>query len=758
MCQILKPLTLICLLLCSFSCFAQIGVGKWREHLPYRKANRIEDLGETLFCLTNSGVFGYSLGDHSVETYSKINGLSDIDILTIKGSENNQLLFLGYSNGNIDLLKRGEIVNIPDINRSQIFGDKGIYSVLFESDRALVGTGFGIVVLNLEKNEVSDTYFIGPEGNPLCVTGLVRWGGYYWAATNKGVFKASATSVNLADFNRWEHVVMPLDSEQAVTHIALYGDRLICIRTLSSGDSQLLEWSGLEWNPLILSLPIVTSLRVEENLLWVCAGGELWKIDTNGSILERISSLGNEVLDVRDALVVEGNQLFLADFGRGMIRYQKGTVPDFIGPAGPYSINVGDLSVSGLGVSFVPGRDLPQFADGDLSARVERFVDESWSGCLLTGNGHFKEVQDVYLLTSDKQDETKIYAGSWGYGVFVVGEDGEEDSWSALNYSLGNGEVFIGGMASCDDGSLWVLDAGTSDVVKVRSAQGNWSSLYYPALSGRYDIHSLMISATGDKWGVMGEELFVFNEFGDDYFRNFHVKDINGRLLTSQVNMLKEDQEGDIWVGTGNGVMVYDNPQDVWEDESLYAYRPVLRQDDRIQYLMETKRVNCIAVDGANQKWLGTEASGAFLVTPDGGQQILHFNSKNSPLLSDRVLCVAVDPRSGEVFFGTDRGLISYRNSVTAGASDFSKVYAYPNPVREDYTGDIVVTGLMDNSSVKIVDVVGNLVFEGRSNGGQFLWDGCGFNQSRVSTGVYLILCSSEDGGHSKIVKLLVIR
>jgi ligand-binding sensor domain-containing protein len=239
------------------------------------------------------------------------------------------------------------------------------------------------------------------------------------------------------------------------------------------------------------------------------------------------------------------------------------------------------------------------------------------------------------------------------------------------------------------------------------------------------------------------------------YFNN-GVQEILNRM--NDIYSIAEDLTGEIWIGTSTGVAVFSNPNNVWKDQLYYAYQPSLELNDGIYHpLLETETVTSIVVDGANRKWLGTKSSGIYLVSQQGDREILHFTAENSPLISNTIICLALNEKTGELYIGTDKGLVSYQGDAPKGNSNFDELYVYPNPVRETYSGDIVITGLMQTSDVKITDVAGNLVFKGESLGRNIIWDGRNLNGRRVSTGVYLIFCADSQGENSRILKLLVI-
>ena len=246
--------------------------------------------------------------------------------------------------------------------------------------------------------------------------------------------------------------------------------------------------------------------------------------------------------------------------------------------------------------------------------------------------------------------------------------------------------------------------------------------------------------------------------FDDDLYKQMFVTDPEGKVINF-VYCLAEDQEGNIWLGTDQGPLVYYNPDKVFEEE-IKAYRIKIPRNDGsglADLVLFTESISSIAVDGANRKWLGTASSGAYLLSPDGTKRLRNHNEQNSPILSNNVAGVAVDNKTGDVWFVTSLGIISVRGDATEGNEEFSGVYSFPNPVREDFEGNVTVTGLMKDTQIRITDISGNLVYETVSDGGQASWDLKTYNGRRVATGVYLVFCASSNGSQTAVTKILVI-
>ena len=340
---------------------------------------------------------------------------------------------------------------------------------------------------------------------------------------------------------------------------------------------------------------------------------------------------------------------------------------------------------------------------------------------------------------------------------------------SSLQTLLPGNFVRIGGLAFDPQGNLWMSNSSVSEPISVLKPDGTWKSFRCNNLISDYStLGDVLMTQSGHLWVIVprGNGLFAMNnnltvdDTSDDQYRKVSVEDRFGKVITNDVRSFAEDKNGNLWLGTNQGVLVMYSPYRLFTDGELYA-QPILipRKDGSglADPLLGTQIVSTIEVDGANRKWLGTAGGGVYLVSEVGVEGIHHFNSMNSPLLSDNIIDICVDGISGEVFFGTDKGVISFKGDALSGSSMYNEVVVYPNPVRETYEGPVAIKGLVANTNVKITDIGGNLVFETESLGGQAIWDGKNFRGDRVATGVYMIYLASPYGSFSHVTKLLFI-
>jgi len=380
--------------------------------------------------------------------------------------------------------------------------------------------------------------------------------------------------------------------------------------------------------------------------------------------------------------------------------------------------------------------------------------------------------QDLVSVAVDPTNPNHVYAGSWINGLFEFRDNELVNFYNETNSPIqiipGTDLIRVGGLDFDEDNNLWITCSDNQMPVLVKMADGTWHELNYTSAMNADNVGEILVASNGYKWVLLprGGGLFVFDDKGtpeninDDDYRKLSIYDEYGEVISNEVFSIAEDKNGSIWVGTNVGVVVYYNPEDVFTQSFFYGQQIKIPRNDGTNdadLLLGAETVTAISVDGANNKWFGTRSGGVFMTSSDGTEQMHHFNVDNSPILSNNIYCMDIVPETGEVFIGTEQGLISYRGESTEGDDDYNQVYAFPNPVKPDYEGPITIHGLVAGSYVKITDISGNLVFEMRSQGGQAIWQGVDFDGNRVHTGVYLVFASNEDGSKKTVTKILFV-
>ena len=376
-----------------------------------------------------------------------------------------------------------------------------------------------------------------------------------------------------------------------------------------------------------------------------------------------------------------------------------------------------------------------------------------------------------FVITIDPANKEHVYLGSLGAGIIELNNGSLTKLWNETNSPLQSRcdapVHWVGsfGMSFDEEGNLWVTNAYSTSPLVVRKTDGSWQNFF--STSTCPALGSVMVSKNNYKWMIIprGAGLMVFDNngtwsTGDDKALQIILSDTSygfPSLATTDILCIAEDKDGEIWMGTDKGIAVFFCADQIFSGSGCDAQQIFIEQDGHTQILLETEVVTSIVIDGANRKWIGTQNSGAYLMSEDGTTEVKHFTAENSPLLSNEIRSIAINPKTGEVFFGTSEGIISYRNDATEGLEDFTDVYVFPNPIRPGYEGPIAITGLVENADVKITDISGSLVYHTKALGGQAIWYGKNFNGEKASSGVYMVFCANEDGSKTYIAKILVV-
>jgi len=753
-----------------FQATAQREQGTWQDYLSYADAIDIAVGSNKIYCATEGGLFYYDTEDNSINKYTE---LSDFGISLISYSDDNDVLVVVYSNGNIDLIYDSEVVNLSDLKRKTMSADKAVNNISFYDNAAYLSCGFGIVVVNLSKQEIKDTYYIGEDGASVAVNDVAFFNNSIYAATDEGILVADINGVDLLDYHNWNLDESIPNPNSKFSQLEVHGGDLI---VANSEENKLYGFDGNTWDLYYQAGETIIALSVAENYLLLTSENNVVLFDINHSLSGKINSYPLEtetVSDItpKDATISSGGIIWIADYDNALVKV-NGENFESLYPTGPMDNDVFFLTSNNNSVWVTPGGRTDAWANNWAVPRFQRFKEGEWTNFSIKEIAELSGVPDIVCLAVDPSDENHFFVGSWGGGLLEFRNDEFVTRYTNKNSPLETAlpqepdapYVRIGGLAFDSYGNLWVTNSAVTNNLHKISSSGDWESFSMSEITD-VNVGQLVVTENNDKWILVprGNDAYVVNDSGDDmqkllvtsYFSN-STSEYYTRM--NDVYSIAEDEEGAIWIGTSKGVAVYNSPSRIWTTETLYASQPGLDLGDGIYYpLLEDETVTAIAVDGANRKWLGTKSSGVYLVSESGEEELLHFTAENSSLLSNNIKAITINQKNGEVFFGTDEGLISYQGEATGGNDSYSDVYVYPNPVRETYSGNVTITGLIPNTDIKITDISGNLVFKTTSLGGQAIWDGKNLNGNRVKTGVYLVFCNDEYGEETHITKLLFI-
>ena len=758
------------LFLFNYSYSQDIAITEWRSHLPYKNCIAVDVAGNIIYCATTTSVFYYDKSDQSVSRLTKVNGLSDINISSIRYSSKYSVLIVTYTNANIDLVYSDGIVNISDIKRKPIYGNKTINNITLYDDYAYFSCGFGIVVLDLDKKEIKDTYYIGNNGNATNVYDLACDGNKFYAATETGILKANHSGVNLANYTNWVKDTT-INPNCAYNSIVAYNHKIFTNLSVPAYDKDtLFMFDGSQW--VIADTTRyndIFSMRVSNNKLLISYSMSVVVYDTSNKIVDVVWTLNPGSISPRCAMLDNENNYWMADTYQGLVRYKDWDSQKII-PNGPGSTDVFSMAISGSDLYVAPGGVSSSWGNVWNINGVYSLVGDSWYVLKDHNAAAFDTLYDIICVAIDPSDNNHVFAGSFASGLVEIKSGLVTKTYNETNSGLERPYsnyywMGIGGLCYDSDNNLWVVNAGCNSLLKVMKPDGTWQGFSMAPYLNQARGSKIIADKNGQKWVILTNTpgLLVFSENGtisntsDDVVRVLTTSVGNGNLPSNNVLSVAEDLDGKVWVGTDKGVAVFYNPERVTTSGNFDSQVITILQDSIAQHLLEFESVTAIAVDGANRKWLGTEKAGVFLMSDDGQKEIYHFTAENSPLFSNTITSIVIDDKTGEVFFGTANGIISFKSTATRGGEVINNVYAYPNPVPAGYTGSIGIKGLVKDADVKITDVSGMLVYETKSYGGQAIWNGKNFSGQKVQTGVYFVFCSSADATSKLVTKIMVI-
>lgn len=750
------------LLLLFNALYSQIPVGNWRDHLPYHSAMKIV-AGNKMYCATPYSLFTID-AENNIERLSKTNGLHETGISAISWDNETGKLIIAYTNSNIDVLHQNRIINIDAVKQKQIPANKTVYNIYCYRQMAYLATGLGIIVIDENKYEVKDTYIIGSTGNYTKVTGIATDVNYMYAATEEGLKKALINSTNLADYHNWQPVSADAGLPSGPAEQVLNIQNNIVVQ---KGDS-LFTLTGNSWKLLYASeWPIINANESAGNLVLSqhlqTGAGRVVILRTDGSV-KQIIGQASTIMHPQQA-AISGTDVWIADLSSGLIKSTPAGFQPYQ-PNSPFGIATGELTVQNNVLWVAAGGLTTGWNNTYNTNGLYRFGGNEWMN-YNAGVPSFTGLHDIISIAADARDNT-LWAGSFGGGLVHLKEGSvnifRENSF--IEPSLMHPDQYrVAGLAFDKENNLWISNYGAAQNLVVRKTDGSWNKFSIPFTHTGNALSRIVIDDVNQKWIVSpeGNGLFCFNHgssvenTGDDRWKYFRAGTGNGNLPDNNILCIAKDKNGFIWVGTRKGIAVIQCPRNVFTNTGCEAMLPVVQQDNFAGYLFRDEEVQCIAIDGANRKWIGTK-NGVWLLSADVEKTIYRFRENNSPLLHNDVRQIAIDPVTGEVFFATVQGICSFRSTATEGTAANSEVMVFPNPVPPSYQGTIAIRGLVNNAIVKITELNGRLVYQTRAAGGQAVWNGRDYTGRKISTGVYLVLVSDDKAQEKLMTKIVFIR
>lgn len=743
---------------CEAFSFGQ-AIGSWKAYPALQISTYNIPVGNKVYSLCNGNLFSYNTEDTEVYVFDRLNGLHDTKIQFIRYSSACQKLILIYENGNIDLIyPDNEVVNMKQLKEKN-YPNLIINNISVVNEKAYICTNFGIVVVNMDKEEFEATYDLN-----LNVYSCTADEHYIYLCCLENGFNIGDLNLNLLDKNNWKHT-----STNFFHELTFFKGKLIGYNKstgLFTVDQQYYT---------------TTALAKGANSFFSCSEDVM--LTGNSSHIY----LFNDISDKQE--IKQDNPFNYLAYGNGTYWASQG-----ITGLQPYVLSANTLSATQSAIQpnspirdyffnmhyngnrlLIAGGDL-NFNNIDREGTVMYYENEKWNN--FSEEGILEKTNVKYINTSsiaqDPSNPAHHYVSSAGHGLyefenlkFINRYDNTNSPLQTILPDSPHPQDYV----RCDalqydtEGNLWMVNSEVDTILTILKKDNTWTKLYYEELKTAPNLPYMFFDDKGRLWVLSKRNstnkagVFALDYHGtlEDTSDDIHIIRKN---ITNQDGVeyapyyyycFAQDLNNQIWVGTSEGLFVIEDPDDfIQNDDFRFTQIKIARNDgtDYADYLLNGVNISSIAVDAANRKWIGTNADGVYLVSADGQEILQHFTTDNSPLISDEIHSIAVNPQTGEVMIGTLSGLVSYMSDANTPATELDKsnVRVYPNPVKPDYNGVITVEGLTFNAEVKITTVTGQLVYSGHANGGLFTWDGRNQSGKRVSSGVYNIISTNAEG------------
>lgn len=744
------------------------GVEQWKSFLPYNQVNSVATDGTTFFCATTSGFFTYNREDGMLSPYSKVNGMADIGMTGVSYDATTATTILAYTSSSIDLFKDGSFYNIPALKIFPVSGDKTINNVTANNGRAYLSTGVGLVILNLVKKEVKETIFFYDNTLTAAVYAALVSNDSLYAATSIGLFRIGKDNPGIQNYSSWTKLSNDVYRSLGSTNGTVYAataDSLFQVQP----DNTVAFRERMFFNNSTFN---ITHLDAGNGGLWISAvnagsdRGFAILRQTDGTRKDSFFTVSpRQVIQLANGDVWFGDDASIAYPDRRGLR--KKTAVDrseaYI-PDGPVTNSSFDVSAYNGEFWVAHGGKTVSWNITTNRAMISRYKDDTWTNFPYIPGGEW--VQDFIRVLHDPNSGV-TYAASFSGGLLERQDDGQAKMYGLgyLDFNKGNDSLFmLSGLALDQEGNLWMTNyRATSHELVVKKRDGTWVNTRIIDQNSDHSAADVIIDDYGQKWFIAVENggVVVYNDNGtidntsDDQYRVLRSGSNSGNLPDNNTLSIVKDKDGAIWIGTENGIGII-NCADQVISNSCSAELRVVQEDQFAGYLFEGQAVRTMAVDGANRKWIGT-SNGVWLLSDDAKQTIYRFTESNSPLPSNSIERINIDPVTGDVYFSTDKGLISFRSTATEGkAENDDKLYIYPNPVPSGFNGMIAVRGVAENADVRFTDISGQLVYRTQALGGQAVWNGKDYTGRKVQSGVYLVFVVNKDGTQKKTGKIII--
>lgn len=771
--SMLKIARILTLLLISVIGFSQKNP-QWEGYFSYNTIKDISNSSTSLYAAAENSFFIKNTSTNTLSTFNSVDGFKPDVISSIYYSEQKNILFVGNTNGLVLLVlsdgrvlqKRGIIDEVPVTPTL-----KNINNFYEYQDKIYISCDYGISVFDLNTLEFGDTLIIGNNGSYAKVFQTTVIDNELYAVTQSdGLKKVDITNPFMVDYNQWQ-----------VFHPGFWNGIVTFQNQLIIANYGLLyRYDGAQFISFLNANETINKVRVSGNYLVIQTLNRVYVFDQTLQQIAQIQSSQITDLNVTfTSATVLNETIYIGTDNEGVVAVPLNNLTSFeiVKPDGPEQNHVFRIKKSSTALWTLYGKYnrtynpyYPPFNLGQFPISLYK-KEEGWS--VIPYNDIF-QAKSLSSLAFNPNNENEVYVSSYFSGLLKIENEEAEILYNTTNTGQ-NGlqsltltppnptyiDVRINGPVFDKSGNLWMTNNMVDKPLKVLRSNAQWQSYDFTDIIPEAINESyapLVIDKNNTKWLPTSRNgLIGFNEGLNN--KSIVIKTATeGNLPDIDVRCVAIDARNQLWIGTAKGLRIIQSVDQFLSQDNIQTRSIIILENDLAQELFYEQFILDITVDGANRKWVAIADSGVYLVSSNGQETIYHFTKEDSPLPSNNVNDIEIDSVTGEVFFATDKGLVSFKGSATKPSDDLSGVYVYPNPVRPEYEGTVKISGLTDKANVKITDITGNLVHETTALGGTIEWDTTAFGKYKVASGVYMIFIAAQDGIETKVKKVMIVR
>lgn len=746
------------------------SVGKWADFFPFSSIKQIIPFQNHIIGVSSHGLLVINLQEDSAYKITKVNGLSDVNISKVIKVDESRVI-IGYESGQLDILNilNGEIISIPYLKDSKTPNKKKINDIVKVGDSIIIGTEGAIVVFYLPSLSFKSVLYPF-QGKEVAINLVEILEDTIFCATDSGLIKAHFKDIDYPQ--KW--ILQPNNVYPPYLKFSKANNMLFLIKKGETwGKDTAFVYNNGTWNIFMPLLETPIKDIAKSDYWYIVRYYSVEVFSNSWNFLASIWQYKNENKEEISPepltiYPISIDSIWIGDFLHGLIKVIKiwnTTIYNFGGTLykDPFKIFTKDSSVyfagGGFSLSISP---LWREAHFYKYEHNEWTYWEYWRTPFLRNNN----IRDIVAIFP-WQNNKFLAILSMSSGLILLDENNNSIMYNNQNSPL---EVYtntsIHGTHAMDIDSkenIWITNNPSLSLFKVLTPSLNWISINPGITTPFAPVSCIKITKENIIYvGSYKGGLLIYDpgtsltNTNDDKIKILTYAETNGLMPSNSIYAIAQDKKGAIWIGTDAGIAIISSA-DAPFSQNQFITKPIIKINGYNQYLMEGNLVKSIAVDGQNNKWIGTDGGGLFKVSEDGTSLLDNFTTENSPLPSNSILDISIIKPTGEVVISTTQGVVIYRDTTAWEFDDFSNLIVFPNPVFPNYSGFIVISGLMDGSIVHILNPDGTVVNSFYSIGGEIVWNKKNKYGEKVGSGIYIIIAVHPTQRKKGMTKVLIL-